>query len=285
MGKSSEMLCELSKFDANVLVLNALKGTGFDHIYHLAKILGRNAHDNQMLSALKKYYDIQDRVFKINNKTLFFGLEDALLITGLPIEGKPVIKSNSDSDFLTLLGEVPSSEIRPNSNSVSLKWLKERFEVVPAEVIAKGTDSEQFARYVRGFVLYILGTVIFCTKQVKHISMSLLEFLRNIREIKDYAWGVAMLSHLHLSLEKDKDKDQTNGHTFFIMVSLLSFSFGFISCCFGFVFTLVLYLYCRFGHWSTFHHLQWFFLGRSLKRMRNQVSSLYLRTGEQKCEG
>ncbi|KAM0983716.1 hypothetical protein ACFX2C_011226 [Malus domestica] len=228
---SREKLCKLSQWKVDQRVLGALEGTGLDNLYTLATIVGRNAHDNSMIDALVRHYDVRDRCFKINNQNLFFGLEDVLLITGLPVEGTPVIKSTTNIHALeNLLGGVPESELKDKSNAVNLSWLQKEFEHVPENV-----DADRFSCHVRGFVLYILGTVMVPSLDHVHVNLGYLGCMSEIGEIKKYAWGVALLSHVHYSLESHhkRRKNAIGSHLFFLMVWALEHIPAFVTEFFG----------------------------------------------------
>lgn len=228
---SREKLCKLSQWKVDQRVLEALEGAGLDNLYTLATIVGRNAHDNSMIDALVRHYDVRDRCFKINNQNLFFGLEDVLLITGLPVEGTPVIKTTTNIHALeNLLGGVPESELKDKSNAVNLSWLQKEFEHVPENV-----DANRFSCHVRGFVLYILGTVMVPSLDHVHVNLGYLGCMSEIGEIKKYAWGVALLSHVHYSLESHlkRRKKAIGSHLFFLMVWALEHIPAFVMEFFG----------------------------------------------------
>ena len=53
-----EKLSKCAEWKADERVLNELKGTGFDDMYHLVIILGRCHHDNQMIQTIIDNYDV-----------------------------------------------------------------------------------------------------------------------------------------------------------------------------------------------------------------------------------
>ncbi|OMP09599.1 hypothetical protein COLO4_05314 [Corchorus olitorius] len=105
------------------------------------------------------------------------GLGDVLRITVLPIDALPIIEN---------LGY-----IKQFKTDAVLEW-------------------RTLERYVRTLVLYLIGCVVLPTG-CNSVSTNYLVFLRNIPEIRGYAWGAAMLAALHRSLENYERDDTSNG--------------------------------------------------------------------------
>lgn len=101
---------------------------------------------------------------------LFIGLGDILRIIGLPICGWPVIS-----------------------------WLKSTFGHWDDRVL----EGAELERYVKAFVLYIIGSIVL--PSTAHVVSSIfLTFLSNVDEIGRYARATTMLATLHKSLEDHK---------------------------------------------------------------------------------
>ncbi|KAI8011264.1 Protein MAIN-LIKE 1 [Camellia lanceoleosa] len=194
-------------------VLNKLTGSGFDYFRNLSPDLRLNL---PLISAMISKYDVNDACFKFGGggvadlQTLVFGLEDILYITGFPIDGKPVT-GRDDSDpaqiCQTYLGvsnilRVIKKGKEVTTSNVSLRWLREVFMTVPPHV---EDNSPEFDCYVRAYVLYVIGSVIAPDPAGAQVSVMFLPLLENVNEIKNYAWGAAMLSYMHTSMAKLKD--------------------------------------------------------------------------------
>ena len=102
------------------------------------------------------------------------------------------------------LGVMPHSTVMKTDNkergglSVKMTWLIDQFETVP-----EGIDGDELGKYVSGFALYIVGTVLLSTADNTYVSLQYLDCLSKDK-IKKYAWGAAMLAHIHYSLKKYK---------------------------------------------------------------------------------
>lgn len=214
-----DLLNKLGEWKLDGRVKERIKDTGFDGLLKLTTFPIN--HDLPLLSVLVESYDVRERCFIFNSHKLFFGLEDVLYITGLPVDGNPVtgIDSRGDELCMKYLG---CNGIDPRSAGItSLEWLRENFEVVP-ETIDK--DSPDIEPYVRAFLLYLLGSVVVPDYSRKYVHVIYLSLMENLQSIKDYAWGAALLAHLHFSLENFKQlysprrKNILMGHTFSLLV-------------------------------------------------------------------
>ncbi|KAJ0030521.1 hypothetical protein Pint_12780 [Pistacia integerrima] len=135
---------------------------------------------------------------------LLKGLEDILYLTGLPIDGKPVIANSIDIDGLCerLLGRIPPKKKVVKTGYLGLKWLKDEFEEVNVPA-----DSPDIHRYVRAYLLYIFGCVVFPGLSRHQVPEDYLHLFDDLSAIDDFAWGLAMLAHLHVALERVRDKN------------------------------------------------------------------------------
>ncbi|KAM1120671.1 hypothetical protein ACFX19_002482 [Malus domestica] len=212
-------LNKLGEWKLDGRVKERIKDTGFDGLLKLTTFPMN--HDLPLLSVLVESYDVSERCFIFNSHKLFFGLEDVLYITGLPVDGNPVtgIDSRGDELCMKYLG---CNGIDPRSAGItSLEWLRESFEVVPGTI---DKDSPDIEPYVRAFLLYLIGSVVFPDYSRKYVHVIYLSLMENLQTIKDYAWGAALLAHLHFSLENFKllysprRKNILMGHTFSLVV-------------------------------------------------------------------
>ena len=82
---------------------------------------------------------------------------------------------------------------------------------------------------VQALVLYLIGSVITSFSNAT-VPLIYLKFLKNIENIKDYAWGVAMLAILQTSLRRvrlGKVKMALVGHSYFLSVRTIIYLFYF----------------------------------------------------------
>ncbi|XP_031255458.1 protein MAINTENANCE OF MERISTEMS-like [Pistacia vera] len=158
--------------------------------------------DTKLVSFLCNSYE--DGHFHIGNHRLYLGLQDIFYLTGLPIDGKPVISNSQDIDGLCerLLGRIPPKKNVVKSGYVGLKWLKEEFEEVNVPA-----DSPDIHRYVRAYLLFVLGCVVFPGLPRHQVPGDYLHLFDDLSAIDDFAWGSAMLAHLHVALKRVRDKN------------------------------------------------------------------------------
>ncbi|XP_038724032.1 uncharacterized protein LOC120015610 isoform X2 [Tripterygium wilfordii] len=159
-----------------------------------------------LLNSLLRLYDVDMHFFDFGNFKLLFSLEDILMITGLPIDGKPVTGEDKDPQAVceAYLGMSDGAFIGKNK-TIAIQWLKTRFEVVPADA-----DDHQLLIHARAYILYTIGVSIFAEPTPSYVPAYYLPLLNDIQEINSYAWGAALYAHLHVHLKKCKTREQVN---------------------------------------------------------------------------
>ncbi|CAI9089737.1 OLC1v1024368C1 [Oldenlandia corymbosa var. corymbosa] len=69
-------------------------------------------------------------------------------------------------------------------------------------------SDQPFVIRVRATILLLLGTLVFPNSSPKHVKGLYGNFLINLDEINDYAWGEACLVEIHQSLQVCKETSQ-----------------------------------------------------------------------------
>ncbi|XP_070018375.1 protein MAINTENANCE OF MERISTEMS-like [Nicotiana sylvestris] len=188
---------------SNVVLVDRLQGIGFEN---LAKIFNlrpsRHEHLTKLISALVHFYDADKRCFLFNGLDFFFGLEDILKISGLPIDGKSVIGQDGkdekfDEKYLGVtkeyLGVTNGKGIDLKTGGICLRSLGRKY----------GNSDCLNSQYIRVYVLYIIVSVI-APRTKFAVPGYFLALLDDVDKIEDYAWGAAMLAYLHKGLESAK---------------------------------------------------------------------------------
>ncbi|KAG5547966.1 hypothetical protein RHGRI_013604 [Rhododendron griersonianum] len=151
-----------------------------------------------------------------NELNFVHSLEDVLYITGLPVDGL-AIGHNTEGTYTDMCSKyLGENGCITDGSEVCFSWLKEHFEMVPKEA---EKNSPKILPFVRAFLMYILGSVVFPTKSGDTVSVHYLPLLQNMDEMDKYAWGANQLVHLHKSLS-DCKKKQTKliaGHTYSLL--------------------------------------------------------------------
>ncbi|KAK8581457.1 hypothetical protein V6N12_071679 [Hibiscus sabdariffa] len=207
------------KFRFHPAVKKKLRETGFDNLLKLTRPSRRNL---SFLKAVADRYNVEERCFlfgKNNSVKLFMGLGDVLRITGLPVVGLPVTVNEKEKNSKDLCIEFFGTDRCPRLGAISPTWLREKYGQLDEGAVLEGKELDH---HVQAAVLYILGSIVVPTS-ANLVSPYYLLFLREIENIKTYAWGAAMLAILHRTLEKYKLKkiSTISGNFHFLTVFIL----------------------------------------------------------------
>lgn len=83
-----ELLQYYAKVKIPECVLQKLEGSRFEHIFKIKMKLGIV---KLLIAAMVNSHDMTTRGFQFGQHKLYLGLEDVPKITGLPIDGEPVV--------------------------------------------------------------------------------------------------------------------------------------------------------------------------------------------------
>ncbi|KAL5077286.1 hypothetical protein RYX36_016270 [Vicia faba] len=97
------------------------------------------------------------------------------------------------------------------SHNISLKRLKEKFQSI--DVTEENVNS-----YVKAYILFLLGNVLFTTSTFTDVSVIYLPFLE-VLDIDNYAWEAAVHATLKASMNKVRQGNKTlTGFAYLLMV-------------------------------------------------------------------
>ncbi|BFG32857.1 hypothetical protein CerSpe_191310 [Prunus speciosa] len=166
--------------------------------------------DCTMVNALLRHYDRNLKCFTFNGYSLYFSLVDVLLITGMPIDGRPVIGrlGKTKSLFLNAFGIDPPPQSL-DGGRIRLSWLRENYSNNPVR-----PDEDGWAYYLRAYVMYVIGSYLIPDDCTGLVSAQYLGLLDNLQEVGSYAWGAAAWASLHNSL----DRGIVNGLAYALMI-------------------------------------------------------------------
>ncbi|KAL6506569.1 hypothetical protein OROGR_024750 [Orobanche gracilis] len=188
-----------------------------------------------MITAIVHFYSEADGCFSFRGQSkknflLDIGLEDILYITGLPINGIQVSGVESEDVVAIIQQHLGLDENGAKALfmekgdkkcfGIHLNKLKNRFQTVP-----EGTSDLELEPYVKAYLLFLLGVVIFpnSSRVIAAMYLPLLE----LGSIDNYAWGAAALAVLKHSVASAKKKmiqkrvTSTGGFTYALMVFAL----------------------------------------------------------------
>ncbi|CAI9094354.1 OLC1v1030079C1 [Oldenlandia corymbosa var. corymbosa] len=173
-------------------------------LFKLASSLSSHKIDKELVSMFVDRYNVDDSCFHIGRHRLYMGLEDIMYLTGLPIDGNPVIGSSTNllDLYNDLLGKSPDGMRNEGDDQigkvvVNCLWLKDNFE---KDLSSEEIPTDEIKKCARAYMLYLLGCVLFpaARYQVCAIFISL---LKDLNLVDEYAWGAALLVHLHSAMK------------------------------------------------------------------------------------
>ncbi|KAL9685535.1 hypothetical protein QQ045_022986 [Rhodiola kirilowii] len=162
-------------------------------------IVANGRTDPGLLTALVERWRPETHTFHFNGGEATVMLHDVALLTGLPIEGRPV----TGHAHLTwplicmrLLGDIPMCH--KESPSLAKKvWFKENMSIIPADA-----DEETLKRYARAYILQLLGLTLFSELSGSSVPLHFLPSLDDLDNVRHYSRGSAALAYLYSMLCK-----------------------------------------------------------------------------------
>jgi len=80
--------------------------------------------------------------------------------------------------------------------SVRLAWIKECCQGRAKE----DSSEEMLDQCARGYILYLIGCVVFPDKTKTKVSIYYLKALKDINNVGEIAWGMAILAYMYRQL-------------------------------------------------------------------------------------
>lgn len=162
-----------------------------------------------------RFYDIEHNIFNINGNILCITLEDVLYLTGLPIQGDPVISNkNRDLDGFQRVFQLSETPKTPLITAILN--------------IAKDVNRDYDTRK-RAVLLLIVRLFIAPICGGHRVSPTFIQFIENLSKVDSYAWGAALLAFLYNGIteykkriaENGQKKKVLNGNSWIILVRAL----------------------------------------------------------------
>ena len=89
---------------------------------------------------------------------------------------------------------------------MKVSFFRNKWEGRSATCASETADQE-----LRGFLLYFFGLTLFSDCSGSRISSMWLQYLADLDEVDNYAWGAAMLAHLYSQLYRASNGTKTVG--------------------------------------------------------------------------
>ncbi|KAM7496914.1 hypothetical protein LguiA_021328 [Lonicera macranthoides] len=198
--RESGNLTLFASWQVDAKVVAKLRNTCFEALIGLQDF----KQSSEFLHTICTAYE--DSVFTFDRISLYFGLEDIYFLLGLPVDGKPLVSEDFPAVNLCidLLGRDQPN--RGRKDVLENSWLKREFENVPANI---GEHDVEIDPYVRAYILFIIGTLLFPEFEKVTVPILYLQFFRHVtaHSLNGYAWGAAVLAKLHSCLGNNNLKN------------------------------------------------------------------------------
>ncbi|KAH9609414.1 hypothetical protein KSS87_008563 [Heliosperma pusillum] len=153
--------------------------------------------DPDLITTLVERWREETHTFHFPIGEVTVTLQDVNVLFGLRVVGKPVT-GKGDYYWPALCEQL--LELRPDSQELKglglkLSWLSGNFSGLPPDA-----DEETLHRYVRAYILFLIGSVIFPDKSGNEVCILFLPLLEDLDEIDEYIWGSAALACLYRNL-------------------------------------------------------------------------------------
>ncbi|KAL9688003.1 hypothetical protein QQ045_032415 [Rhodiola kirilowii] len=131
--------------------------------------------DWSFMTALVERWRSETHTFHLRYNEMTITLEDVGVLTGLPVEGRAMIKNQEVDDALclSLLGVVPPTGRR--DSSVRRTWFRDTMKKIPEDA-----SEEVIQRYTRAYILVILGSSLFPDSSGSDVSLHYLPLLADL---------------------------------------------------------------------------------------------------------
>ncbi|KAL9665622.1 hypothetical protein QQ045_021043 [Rhodiola kirilowii] len=150
--------------------------------------------DPGLITALVERWRPETHTFHFNGGEATITLQDVALLTGLPIEGRPVTGHAHltwPPICMRLLGDIPTCH-KGSPGLAKKVWFKENMSIIPADA-----DEETLKRYARAYILQLLGLTLFSELSGSSVPLHFLPLLDDLDSVRHYSWGSAALAYLY----------------------------------------------------------------------------------------
>ncbi|GAU32212.1 hypothetical protein TSUD_277920 [Trifolium subterraneum] len=136
---------------------------------------------------LLEYYNCDLNTFIFNDHSFAITLEDILYITGLPIQGIPIMDASKDKNAFS---------------NFDTTFCKSSFPISKLKDHAKDTRVDPITR-MKATLLVLIACFVIPTGDKHQINRNFIKYVDKLDEVDNYAWG-ATLAFLHDGISKWK---------------------------------------------------------------------------------
>ncbi|XP_030973682.1 serine/threonine-protein phosphatase 7 long form homolog isoform X1 [Quercus lobata] len=165
--------------------------------------------DHCLISALVERWRPETHTFHLPHGEMSITLQDVEVIFGLPIDGEVLVGPIAVEDWEwsqvcgELLGFTPPND---NKTLVGQRILISRLVEAIAAPLPHDAMEIQIHQYARCYILALVGDKLFMDKSGDRVHLMFLEFMRNLRDPRQYSWGSGCLAWLYRELCRASEK-------------------------------------------------------------------------------
>ncbi|KAL9678020.1 hypothetical protein QQ045_015858 [Rhodiola kirilowii] len=140
--------------------------------------------DPSLLTAVVERWRPETHTFHFNDGEVTITLQDVSLLTGLPVDGEPVTdksQMNFEEVSVRLLGVYPDCFDKLPAMA-KRSWFTNHLAQIPADA-----DEETLKKYIRAYLLTLIGSTLFTDKSGKTIPLYFLPLLEDLDRVRNYS--------------------------------------------------------------------------------------------------
>ncbi|KAH1084215.1 hypothetical protein J1N35_023976 [Gossypium stocksii] len=158
-----------------------------------------------LISALVERWRPETHTFHLPCGECTVTLEDVALQFGLPIDGDAVTGVSAIAEpaalCYSLLGTSPG-DADSTFSELKFTWLKANFQH-----LSDNATEEELVCAARAYIMHIIGGVLMPNSNNNRVHLQYLPLLADLRRVRSYSWGSAVLSMLYRELCRTTDPD------------------------------------------------------------------------------
>ncbi|XP_063948195.1 protein MAIN-LIKE 1-like [Daucus carota subsp. sativus] len=196
----------LGQWRLNDYQVHLLQQWGFGKFVNPKSVM---QNDVCLITAVVERWRPETNTFHFTFGEMTVTLEDVYMLMGLPVVGEPIKVDDEipgkKTWFLRWHDPALTDEERKSAldrGGVKLNFLREKYGTCPSS-----TDRDMMVIYMRAYVLYLCGAILFPTKSNNAVHPRLILYLEDSNKIYGYAWGAAVLAYLYRNLKEASRKD------------------------------------------------------------------------------
>ncbi|KAL9673051.1 hypothetical protein QQ045_029304 [Rhodiola kirilowii] len=153
--------------------------------------------DLSLLTAVVERWRPETHTFHFNDGETTIMLQDVSLLTGLPVDREPMTgksQLNFEEVSVRMLGVYP--DCFDKSPAIAKRsWFTNHLAEIPADA-----DEETLKKYLRAYLLTLIGSTLFTDKSGKTIPLYYLPLLEDLDRVRHYSWGSVVLVYLYSNM-------------------------------------------------------------------------------------